>query len=404
MSQTAANSLPASRTEPDTSRYAGLRILFLGENWFGSSSRACCYALRRLGCDVFDVDQQTIFPQLVRRPVRAAMRLLWPSLHREYNRIVLESAEIFRPDVVLATKGQFIEQRTLRELKRRGAALYNYYPDTSFAYWGKRLRESVAEYDCIFVTKPFQVEDLRRMNVTGEVVFVPHGYDPDLHQPWPLTSRDVTELRSDVLVVATHTTHKESVLDALLERMPELDLKIWGGGWGERCRSRRVLDHATGIRLTGLPYAKAMLASRINLAIMSGPWPGASQHDQTTTRSYEIPASGGFMLHERNQEIRGLFEEDKEMACFESPDELAMKVRYFLDRPLEREAIARAGYLRCVPAHSYDRRMNEILDWHLRFAGFDSDRPEVAEQTSDTRPNPTAPRCQGTPRRIGNSE
>ena len=38
-----------------------LRILFLGENWYGSCARACCYALRRLGCDVTDIDVQTFF-------------------------------------------------------------------------------------------------------------------------------------------------------------------------------------------------------------------------------------------------------------------------------------------------------------------------------------------------------
>ena len=32
--------------------------------------------------------------------------------------------------------------------------------------------------------------------------------------------------------------------------------------------------------------------------------------------------------------------------------------------PEERDAIAEAGYRRCVPAYSYDGRMKAILEWH----------------------------------------
>ena len=72
------------------------------------------------------------------------------------------------------------------------------------------------------------------------------------------------------------------------------------------------------------------------------------------------------MLHERTGEVRGLFEEGKEMACFGSSHELAEKIAYYLAHPEERDAIARAGYARCVPAYSYDNRMAEILHWHQK--------------------------------------
>jgi spore maturation protein CgeB len=103
---------------------------------------------------------------------------------------------------------------------------------------------------------------------------------------------------------------------------------------------------------------------------MSGIVLGASQGDETTTRTYEIPACGGFMLHERTDEVLELFEEGKEMACFGSIQELAEKINFYLAHPEERESIARAGYERCVPAYSYDHRMAEIIKWHVeRYPG-----------------------------------
>jgi spore maturation protein CgeB len=92
--------------------------------------------------------------------------------------------------------------------------------------------------------------------------------------------------------------------------------------------------------------------------------------DETTTRTYEIPACGGFMLHERSPELQGLFEEDKEVACFASGRELAEKIEYYLAHPEERKAIAAAGHARCVPAYSYDHRVAQILRWHCRRAGI----------------------------------
>jgi spore maturation protein CgeB len=114
--------------------------------------------------------------------------------------------------------------------------------------------------------------------------------------------------------------------------------------------------------LFGMSYAKAIQAARINVAIMS--WSNRREVDETTTRTYEIPACGGFMLHERTPELLEVYEEGKEVAGFGSPGELAEKIHYYLAHPAERDAIARAGHARCVPAYSYDNRVREILDYH----------------------------------------
>jgi spore maturation protein CgeB len=97
---------------------------------------------------------------------------------------------------------------------------------------------------------------------------------------------------------------------------------------------------------------------------MSGKVKGVDQGDETTTRSFEIPACGGFMLHERTPELLEFYEEGKEVAAFGSVEELASKIDHYLAHPEERHAIARAGYARCVPAYSYDDRMKEILHYH----------------------------------------
>lgn len=340
------------------------RILFLGENWYGSCARACCYALRRLGCDVTDIDLQTIIPQWRQRSNRAIVRLLNSRIVREYNQLILDTAAWMRPDILLAFKGSFVVSRTLELLGQSGVALYNYYPDTSPTAHDPYLAQSIRAYDCIFYTKRFWAKNLPEVLEGRRLVFVPHGYDPEIHRPLPLDEQDVARFGHDVTIVGTHTPYKERLLADSVRRLPEIDLHVYGNGWRERSRSSELKTHIRGFALCGSEYAKAIHAARICLGIMSGKVYGVTQGDETTTRTFEIPACGGFMLHERTPELLELYEEGKEVACFGSVEELAEKIQYYLAHPQEREAIARAGQLRCVPAYSYDNRMREILRYH----------------------------------------
>lgn len=338
-----------------------LRILFLGENWYGSCARACCYALRRLGCDVTDIDAQTIFPQLRMKSSRLALRLIKRHLIREYNQQIVSAAMQFEPDLLLAFKGSYATAHTLRELRRSGIALYNYYPDRMVFARGTLLEDSIPEYDCIFDTKRFWDGDADKRIRVRNSVFIPHGYDAEIHRLTRVDARDNRQYGCDVGVIATHVPMKEQVLHELLKLRPRLDLHIWGGQWNEYCRSSRVRECLRGTALTGFSYAKAIRSTRINLGIL-GVTPEAK--DETSTRTYEIPACGGFMLHERSPELLELYKEGEEVACFSSPQELAEKIDYYLVRPEVRDTIAGAGHRRCVPAYSYDNRMAEILRWH----------------------------------------
>jgi spore maturation protein CgeB len=339
------------------------RILFLGENWFGSCARACCFALRRIGHDVRDVDILETIPQARRRTLRGLVRMFKSEFVREYNDRILDLAVQFRPDMLIAFKGTHVTLDTLVSLRRAGVAVYNYYPDTSLTSHGIILSHSLPHYDCIFTTKHYHVGAEPSLKC---MVFLPHGYDPEVHKPWDVSHRDAAQYGCDVAVIATHTLHKEHYISQLLHTAPSLDLKIWGHGWRERSRSSILRSRIVGDAVCGSAYAIAICAAKINLGIMSGQVKGTSYADDTTTRTYEIPACGGFMLHQRSAHLAQVFEEDAEVACFETVTELADKIRYYLDHPAERAAIAAAGHQRAVPQYSYDRRMAALVDWHAR--------------------------------------
>lgn len=345
----------------------GLRILFVVSNWYGSNARSCAESLRRLGCDVLDIDQDNFFPLANRFSSKVLRRMLTPHWVEEFNQAVLATAENFPHDIFLAMGGGDLQASTLRALRARGVTLYNYYPDTSAFEHGKRLTEAMPEYDCVFYTKPFWYADATRKIRLRNAHFIPHGYDPVLHRPFPLSARDREDYGHAVSYIATHHPYKEKLLADLVRLRPRLDLSIWGDRWAKQCKSPELRRYIRGYPLYGERYSRAIAAAQINLAIMCGVKPGSPMRDLTTNRTYTIPACGGFMLHERNPEVLELYEEGKEIGCFESAEELADSIEYFLAHPVEREEIAQAGYSRCVPAYSYDNRMAELLRWHAEW-------------------------------------
>ncbi len=308
------------------------------------------------------------------RSSRAMVRLAKARLAREYNQCILDAAQQFQPDFLLAFKGAFVFADTLRRLRAQRIPSYNYFPDRMAMAVGTLMEEAMPEYDCVFDTKEYWDGDTARRIGVRTRVFVRHGYDPEIHHPIELQRRDLEQYGCEVSLVTTHMPMKEDLMDRLLQLRPKLHLNIWGNQW-EKCRSGRVQQRVRGRAMCGLLYTKIIRAAQINLGVL-GVRPGV--RDETTTRTFEIPACGGFMLHERTPELAQLFEERREVACFGSPEELAEKIDYYLAHPEEREAIARAGHARCVPAYSYDNRMRSILEWHRARCGG----PACAEPTT----------------------
>ena len=108
----------------------------------------------------------------------------------------------------------------------------------------------------------------------------------------------------------------------------------------------------------GDDYARAVTNARITLCFLSKLYP-----DQTTQRTFEIPASGGFMLAERTKEHLSLFGEGREAGYFSGREELLQKIRHYLDHEGKRKRIAVAALRRCRrDGYRYDDRIQQAID------------------------------------------
>lgn len=339
------------------------RILCIGETWFGSDARAAFAALRRLGHSVHVLDEshfvptewQTFGGRLLRKIFRGVMV-------NELTSRAVKTMRLLRPQALFVFKGNFVSQGILESAREMGVISVNYYPDVSFLAHGPQLPKALPLYDHVFNTKTFGVGDMRAAGVPS-VSFLAPGFDPELHRPLGLSAGDRERFGCDVSFIGTWSPKKEVILSRLSEALPHIRLRIWGNQW-ER-RTTRLLDGAVmGMGITGDDYTRAICASRICLGLLSEARLGASSGDLITARTFQIPACGAFMLHERNPEAASYFEEGTEASFFSTADELISKVATCLADEVSRHRIAARGLDRSLRSdYSIDSRMKEVSAW-----------------------------------------
>lgn len=338
-----------------------LRILAAAELWQGSNAYAYVRAFRRLGHSLRVVPPENYVPGAWNSThLRVLRRTMEAVFIREYTEALIAEAKQLRPHVFFVVKGRYVTAEAIESIRGFGATAINFYPDVSFMVHGKHIPRALPGYDWVFTTKTFGVTDLARVLGVSTASFLPHSYDPETHFPVELDEEEKAAYECDVSFVGTWSPKKQQLIEEIAHKLPSIRLRIWGAQWESARPSLGLSIEGRGV--FGLEYSKALIASDVNLCILSEARRGASSGDLITSRTFHIPATGAFMLHERSGELGNYFEEGNECACFETGAELVEKIIYYLEQPEKRKAVAAAGRQRVLNSgYSVDCRATEIL-------------------------------------------
>ena len=341
------------------------RALAVCDLWYGSNGFAGVKALRRADWDVVVVPEWDFIPVKWRAAsMRALAKAIRPLAVREFNAELVRQAERWQPELLLVFKGTFVDARTLRHLRSIGTRTYCFFPDVSFRAHGPWIPAALREYDWVFSSKTFGLDDMRTQLGVERASLLHHGFDPDVHRPVPLSPADQRRFACDVGFVGTWSPKKERVIAALKASRPTLRIRVWGEQWTRARAPELAPDVIGGHEVVGDQYARAIAGAKINLAILSEQREGASGGDRITSRSFHIPAAGGFMLHERTDELLTLFREGVECACYGDVDELVETVDTYLRDDQRREGVAERGHRLAWSRDSWDNRIRDILARH----------------------------------------
>lgn len=333
-------------------------MVFAGEFTAWQTGAGLAEGLRLLGWDVAEVSSLDPLMRTRRLDLRIAGRLLNPAMRGSHNRDILAATRAVQPHVFLTAKGNYIAAATLKELRRQDIFTVNFYPDRDFDHHGLLL-DSLDQFDLVATTKSYQVPWLTKRLGADRVAMIHHGYVPAVHRRRTPTGV-APQYLWDICFIGNASPDKLAWLEPIARRFGDRRIIVVGNGWARLAAGTAVAPFVFGGPLHGDLFARATEHSRVNIAVHHGPGGPDGWADEVSTRTFEIPGCGGFMLHIDNAEVRTLFEPGFEMDVFASPAELTDKIDHHLANDDARRAIADAGHARAVPAYSLHTRAAEL--------------------------------------------
>ncbi len=334
-----------------------MKLLIVGEFSYGSLGLSYYNAFNKLISQVtrFDyIEELRAISKLLR--IKYFFRLLSPWSFKILNDKLLRMVHDIQPDLILIIKGTIILPRTLIEIKKiTQAQVFNFNPDNPFnlnsGASNNLIRESIPYYDCYFIWGRFLMSELLNKKAR-RVEYLPFGYDPILHYPVIVNDKEKKIYGNDLVFVGTWDKERE----AFLAQVADYDLAIWGTGWENikwNSPLKSKLKHDFAI---GLDFAKICNSSKIVLNHIR-----KQNGDAHNMRTFEVPACKGFMLTTRTKEQCEFFEEDKEIVCFETPNELRIKIDKYISLYNVREEFKLNAYKK-VQNCTYIERAKYVLE------------------------------------------
>jgi hypothetical protein len=260
----------------------------------------------------------------------------------------------YRPDVLVNHALVEIPPGFWRRVRPLVGTVVGQHPATTLP-----PRWDWAAYDLVVSSFPPTVEWFRRCGVRAE--YLKLGFEPSL-----LTRLGQREPHYDVTFVGSfHSVHRART--EWLEKVCEaIDVHVWtpdARSLSPRSPLRRNLHGA----VWGEHMFRVLAASRITLNHHGSIPPYANN-----MRLYEATGAGTLLVTDWKPNLAELFEPEREVIAYRTPDECAAKIRHYLEQEHERRQIADAGQCRTRAAHTYEQRMVElvnIVQAHLDTAG-----------------------------------
>lgn len=133
------------------------------------------------------------------------------------------------------------------------------------------------------------------------------------------------------------------------------NVRIYGDkGW------RKLLEGKKIRLFNSLNYYKELPvfynACKINFNATS-----LQMREAVNQRVFDIPACGAFILTDYQRSLDELFDVGKEIIVYRDKDEIPGLVKYYLDNPDQREAVAEKGLERVLKEHTYKHRLEVMI-------------------------------------------
>ncbi len=234
------------------------------------------------------------------------------------------------PDVLLIVSGFFVPHQLLDRARRTRTRVVILHTETPYELDRQLAMAPYADLNIVD-----DVITIERFEAIGPTMFMSKAYRPSIHHPGPA----IETLRSDLAFVGTGYPSRIEFFESM--NLDDIDVLL-AGNWqalGDESPLHPFVGHDPEDCLDNAKTADVYRSAQvgINLYRREAQRPELSHGWAMGPREVEMAACGLFFL----RESRGEGDEVLDMLpVFTSPAEASELIRYWLDRPDERQALA----------------------------------------------------------------
>ncbi len=270
------------------------------------------------------------------------------NIHDRRRRIVAAQIEKFRPEVLYVFEWCPLGDSFLAEMKGKVRLLAGQIASPL------PENRTFAAYDLMISSFPPIVEHFRSLGMDAEYLRL--AFDPRILDRLPLrqASRDVTFVGG----FAPSHPNRQAWLERVLQ---DVAVDVFGYGLDRLSLDSPIRRHHRG-GAWGMEMYRILQESKLTLNLharidIRGE---VSTRFANNMRLYEATGVGTCLVTDAKENLRELFEPDREVVCFADDAECVEKLRYYLEHDEQRRAVAEAGHRRTLREHTYPLRMREL--------------------------------------------
>ena len=257
--------------------------------------------------------------------------------------VLMAQIKQYHPDVLYVQEMNSFTPAFLREFKPYVKLIAGQIAFTMSA--GADYRE----YDLILSSFPHYVSQFRRDGLNSEYLRL--SFEPKV-----LERLEQRIIHDAVFVGSVSTEHGERI--EFLEKVASYHpLDFWGHGVDALSPTSLLRG-----RYHGDAWALDMYQLLRNAKIALNNHIDTAGEFANNMRLFEATGVGTLLITDWKVNLHEMFDLGAEVVTYSTPEECGELIKYYLDRPAEREAIARAGQRRTLREHTYYMRMQELVE------------------------------------------
>jgi spore maturation protein CgeB len=331
-----------------------MRIAVLGPIYSDSFAKCLVHALRDMRHQVLSIDPEgglwgsKIFQ---RKTLERALFKTCSALESFKWKGTIREIKDFEPEVILSTMWD-IPTDILADLKKRPGPepiAVIWCPDALTHFHRQYI--FVAPWDYLFF-KDRYIVDFFREKLQLNAHLLPLACYPKWHRKVALSPAEQEIYGCEITTAGGFYYYRLK----LLEHFLQYQMKIWGPPPSNYIKSP-VLKFAQGRYVGELEKAKAFNGAAIVLNNMH-----YAEIMGLNQRVFDACGCGAFQIVDASPVMADYFIPGKELVCFSNLKELQELIPYYLNRPRERAEIAQAGYERAHREHTFQHRLEKMLN------------------------------------------